>query len=818
MLSLATLRSRWHAFLGTFAALAAGVALLGATGLVLLATEPRVPARLARADLLVQAPANPAVAGAWQLRRPWSQAEAAELAGRLGALDGVSAAVPDVAFYAQALVGGAAAGDAEDEPQGHGWSSAGLASFGLTAGRAPAAAGEVVLDETIGAAPGDRVTLLTAAGPRPYTVSGTVDGPGEYPAGYYVTDAEAARLGAGVTQIGVRADAQAADRVRALLGDTAEVLVGDAMTAAEPVREIRLRELAGLALGMITGLGTFTSIFVVASTFAFGTHQRRREFALLRLVGAVPRQVRHTVYAEAVMVSLAAGAAGSVLAAASAQWFADVLAGAKIVRPDLDVTLTWWPLAAAAAAGTAVAVLGVGSACRRAAKVAPLEALRTAAVETRPMTRARWAGGLLSALLAAVMAATLTGAGAESAVRNATVGAAAAVLSMALLGPALLPPLLRVACRPLTRLPGAAGLIVRESSLTGVRRIASATAPVMLTVSFAVLLVGSLTTSQEATANEEATRVGAGVAVTAVPHGAGLSREVAAAVPGDAVYAVQSTVYYRDEKGHWSQRSISGVSPKALAAVTRGHLKLVAGDLTRLTGGAFATRPDLAEANGWRLGDAVTVRAANGADWRMRLVALVDGDNLPGGGEALVAEDAVYAHDPTALIPVVFTDAPRAEVTAALAAPGATVRDMVTWARDDGGFSTLIWTFVMILVTISAGFGALSIANTLLMAVRDRHPEFRLLRLAGATPRQVAGVIATESTLIVALGTALGGVVSGGALLVMRSALADMIGHPVPLTLPWGVITGIVATCLAIALAASVIPAYRASRHSLATS
>ena len=163
MLSLATIRTRWHSFLGTFAALAVGVALLGATGLVLLATEPRVPARLAAADVLVQAPADPSIQGLWKSRKPWSQAEAAALAGRLGAIGGVSAAVPDVAFYCQALIDGSAAGDPEDEPQGHGWSSARLASFGLSAGRAPAAVGEVVLDEVLGAR---AVDALVAGAPR----------------------------------------------------------------------------------------------------------------------------------------------------------------------------------------------------------------------------------------------------------------------------------------------------------------------------------------------------------------------------------------------------------------------------------------------------------------------------------------------------------------------------------------------------------------------------------------------------------------------------------------------------------------------------
>jgi putative ABC transport system permease protein len=813
MLSLATIRSRWHGFLGTFAALVVAVGLLGATGLVLHAAEPRVPARLAQADILVRAAANPNVGGLDKMRRPWSQAEAARLAARLEALDGVSAAVPDTAFYVQALVGGRAAGSVGDEPQGHGWSAARLASFGLSAGRPPAAPGEVVLDDVLGAEPGDRVTLLTAAGPRRYTVSGTVDGPGRYPAGYYVADEEAKRLAGGVTLIGVRAEPGAAARISALVGTEAEVLSGDARTAAEPAREARLRELSGQILGMIAGLAAFTSIFVVASTFAFGTHQRRREFALLRLVGALPRQVRRSVYAEALVVSVAAGVAGSALAAASAQLFGDVLARAEVVRPDLDVPVVAGPLAAAAGVGLVVALLGVWSACRRAAKVPPLEALQTATVETRPMTWPRRISGVLFLLIGVALASTVGLSGIAQALTNASIAAGAAVLGMALLAPALLPPMLRVACWPLALLRGATGLLVREGALTGVRRIASATAPVLLTVSFAVLLVGTLTTALQATALGETDEVGAGVAVTAVENGAGLSEEAAAAVPGNAVYAVESSVFARDETGHWSERNISGVSPDVLA--TAWDVTVRAGDLTALVGDAFATTPDMLDPMGWRLGDTVPVRGPDGASLPLRLVAVVDGHDLP--GRMLVHEDTVRAHDPSALVPVVFTDAPRADVVAAVGDLGAVAVGRTTWEADDGGQADLLWLLVTILVTISAGFGALSVGNTLLMAVRDRRGEFRLLRLAGATPRQVAGLVAVESVVIVALGAVLGGLVSGGALLVMRSALEGAAGRPVPLSVPWGAVAGVVGTCLVIALVASVGPAYRAARRPVAS-
>ncbi len=98
-------------------------------------------------------------------------------------MPGVTAVVPDRTFYAQALVDGRPPptdGQREDAHQGHGWSSTRLGGFRLTAGQPPRQAGEVVVDRALGLPPGGPVTLLTAAGPQSYTVTGLVDAPGVY--------------------------------------------------------------------------------------------------------------------------------------------------------------------------------------------------------------------------------------------------------------------------------------------------------------------------------------------------------------------------------------------------------------------------------------------------------------------------------------------------------------------------------------------------------------------------------------------------------------------------------------------------------------
>ena len=62
--------------------------------------------------------------------------------------------------------------------------------------------------------------------------------------------------------------------------------------------------------GAFASFAVMLAIFVVAATLGLSILQRGREIALLRTVGAKPRQIRRLLVGEAVIVALAAGLAG----------------------------------------------------------------------------------------------------------------------------------------------------------------------------------------------------------------------------------------------------------------------------------------------------------------------------------------------------------------------------------------------------------------------------------------------------------------------------------------------------------------------------
>ncbi|GAB3846863.1 ABC transporter permease [Dactylosporangium cerinum] len=700
--------------------------------------------------------------------------------------------------------------------------------------------------------------MLTAAGPAPYTVSGTVDAPG-----FHVSDQVAASLAPGVETIGLvlhpGADrAAVAAGARAVTGTTGRVLTGADRAALEPRDDARTRWIGMQVLTAVAALAGFVTVFVVASTFAFAVAQRRREFGLLRAVGATPRQIRRMVQGEALAVGAAGAVVGSLVGAACATPLGWALVDAGFEPATFTVRFVLWPFVVALTAGPLVALLGAWSAARRAARVRPVEALREAAVEQRPMGRARLIAGLLLVTAGVALAVgTATSGSAQDSATFALYSAMALVTGVTVLAPAVVRPLALLLRSPLPSQGGAIGMLVRGSAMTAARRTASTAAPVLLTVAFAALVSGMVRTSTGAYAAGRSARVDAGW-VVAPDRAPGLSDAAAAAVPGAAI--LPTTVFTPAASGGKPRARVAiGVEPAVFVAVNR-RLEVLSGAVTDLRGedtvvltrsearaavasttapegapaasttapegapAASTTAPEgapaasatasegAAAAEGPGGGPAgypavYTVTFADGTAVPLRVVAVIADGSVP--GDMILPRAAVRAHDPSALTSAVFV---RDRVEAP-AGSGARVVDVGTWAAEqDAAEDRLVWLFTVLLIAVSAGYGAIAVANTLLMAAVGRAVDLRAVRLAGATRRQVLRLVTAESALVVLIGAVLGGGVALGALLSIRAGLSEQVGAPVDLIVPWDVVSGAVALCLLLAVVASAVPTMRLLR------
>ncbi len=105
-------------------------------------------------------------------------------------------------------------------------------------------------------------------------------------------------------------------------------------------------------------------------------------------------------------------------------------------------------------------------------------------------------------------------------------------------------------------------------------------------------------------------------------------------------------------------------------------------------------------------------------------------------------------------------------------------------------------------------FTAIAVINTLIMVALRRRRELALLRLVGATPRQVRSMARWEAALIIAIGLGVGLAIAATALLPLAHALNGSL-HPY---VPAGPLAAILGTSALLALLALALPTQRALR------
>jgi putative ABC transport system permease protein len=395
------------------------------------------------------------------------------LLDQVRAVEGVAEAVGNISGYAEVVVDGepVAAGGAPSigvvfQPDSS------LETLELRAGQAPSGPDEVAIDKAtadrVGIAVGDQLQVSTQAGVREVTVSGTVGfGDADSFAGAALTafDLETAQAVLAIpgtySDIAVAAqagvdDAELASRIDAQLPEGVEAVTGQ-QSSDDAAREIK--EGLGFfttALLVFAGISLFVGAFLIFNTFSMLVAQRARELALLRALGASRRQVTGSVLVEALVIGVVASLIGFGLGIAVAVGLRALLGLLGIDLPSGDLVLAPRTLVACLVVGVGVTAVAALVPARRAARVAPVEAMRESGpAEERSLRRRGVLGGL--AILAGVGVLALGLALAELPLVG--VGVAVTFLGVATVSPLVARPVASVLAAPFARLgvPGRLG-------------------------------------------------------------------------------------------------------------------------------------------------------------------------------------------------------------------------------------------------------------------------------------------------------------------------------------------------------------------------
>ncbi|MFE7266877.1 FtsX-like permease family protein [Streptomyces sp. NPDC057592] len=788
MLIIANVRERWAGFLGAFLAVLVGVALIATTLVVYDSSRPTTQPRYTDAAALALPEQALDTDGSPEDRIAWSPAEAAPLQAELAEVPGVAAVVVDRSFYAQAFRGDRPVTDEGAAEAGHGWDSTRMAPYRLVSGRAPSGDREVVVDRALGVAVGSKLTVNITEGRTPFTVVGTVDSPG-----YYFSEAFAAEQQPGVGALALIADkgastAAIASGARQALGDRGTVVSGGARSELQPRYIEHKRSLGVQLIGAMAVLGLFTTVFVVASMLVLSTGMRRREIGLLRTIGAAPGQIRRMILGEAAVVGLLGSIAGCLAGIAAAPLLHDILKGLDVTPPGMEVTVAAWPLLTASAVGIGVSVIGAWAAGRKAAKVAPIEALLDSHPANNGMGRGRWITGLSVLGLGTVLAVATATTGADNRISTALFATMTLIVAAALLAPALVGPVGRCLTAPFRKRGSAAALLIRSELTANPRRAASLVAPVIAAVGFAVLLSGAVETMRVAYPAGEALKV-AGQTIVTSDGTPGNTDEVVAANPvGKAALPTRAFV--------GEKRTVLDVLGTRDARWNRPG-EAVLGRRT-------------ASGLGLKQGQSVPVRFADGVSVDLRISKVLPDD--PARGDFVVARDLVRAHDPAALTDDIFVPAGN---KASAAVPGTALHDAMRYALDDYNTDAeLTDSLAAMLIAIAVGYSVIAVANSMAMAAHGRRRDYAVMKSAGGTVRQLLELAAGETALLVAVGAGLGVLVTLPPLAGMASGLSQATSSDVGLHLNTGAITMAITGTLAAAVLTGVMVTGKTLRNS----
>ena len=366
---------------------------------------------------------------------------------------------------------------------------------------------------------GERVTLLTAAGSRAFTLVGTLAATGVARLNNgdiaIVNYREAQELRANTDLDAIAITLQPDHDRETMLAQLRAALPDDVTIESTAARRATLEDIQGVlnfVIGFSSVLLLSLGATLVYNTLAMAVAQRRVEIGVLRALGVRRRTVRDLFLVEAALM----GAGGALPGIALGYWLVQTAGQVIDLSALYSANLTShivaqvpaWLALAAFCAGVGTSMLAGYRPARSAARVDPLEALAPARAEVRfaRFNRRRQLIGVLALFSSAILLILYTTApharGQMAATLPLILGAALMMIGGVLMAlPGLIVLLGRALIAPLQRGFGISGFIAAQRLSQNSKRV-SASASVLLIGAWAAVVVSSTNFGFRAFADE----------------------------------------------------------------------------------------------------------------------------------------------------------------------------------------------------------------------------------------------------------------------------------------------------------------------------
>ena len=719
---------------------------------------------------------------------------------------------------------------------GANWSTApagnGLTGLTIAQGRAPEAAGEVVLDQATADASGyelgDTVSMVTAFDQA--NLAPTLVGIADFADGGSLNGATLASFATPQAQqlfldgqdafssIWVTAaDGVSQDELRAqvadVLPDGYEAVTGDA--EADEQADDLLEAISFLTrfLLIFAGIALVVGSFLIVNTFSILVAQRSRELALLRALGASRGQVVRSVQLEALLLGVLGSTLGVGLGvllalglrALFAQFGLDLSGQSLVYEPGTFVI--------AYAVGVLVTMAAGFLPARRTTRIAPVQALRDdiALPETSVRRRFRVGVGVV-AIGALVLAGGLTEVvDAGDPVYYVGGGVLLVLLGVTAASPVISRPLLLTARAVFARVFGSIGNLAGQNSLRNPRRTTATASALMigLTLACTMAIVGD---SAKATVDESVEQDFAGDYLVSSVFGGPFSGSIASRL--EKVDGVADVLTERNEFASYDgeTRRLAATDPRDLG---RLGVRVGEGDPADLTKNTVLLVDSFARDEGIAVGDTLELEVPSGSvSWRV--VGTFERSTLVFASILTTLDTLTAAGYPDQDQALVITADPGAtglqqRLDDALSnQPIVTAKDQAEFAAEQRAQIDQAVLVIYALLGLALVIAVLGIVNTLALSVIERTREIGLLRAIGVSRAQLRRMITLESVVISVLGAVLGvvlGIAFGLALMYsVRDEGLDVI------SVPFGQVALFLVLAVIVGVLAAVLPSRRAAR------
>ena len=706
-----------------------------------------------------------------------------------------------------------------------------------TQGGRPQAPGEVAIVEKLAAEQslklGSRLRVITQSGSHDVKVAGIF----KFAAGASLggslivqcTLQDAGRwfdMQGRVSQIDVQAKPGTSpetlvSRIEPLLPAYAQVKTGQ-QAAADQTKTVS--EAIGTflrpALLAFGGIAVLVGAFIIFNAFSMTVAQRRREFAMLRALGASRRQVLLTVTAEALVMGVLASVLGLFAGLGVAAGVNEVFTAAGFEIPRSGLVMEPRTVVVALAVGIVVTLLSAFVPAQRATMVPPIAALQEGAVlpRSRAARLAPWAALAVAVAGAALIAYGMYGSGGTT-VRLALLagGAVLIFVAVALISKYFVGPVAAGLGWPLQQLSPISGRLARDNTQRNPGRTAATASALMIGLGVVVFVAVFAQGLKSSFIDSFDRTVKADYVISSenfMPLPTTTTRTVAD-VPGIEV-AVGLNGQQVQVNGD-RIAAIWGVDPAAFAQLWK--LNWVDGNdslLGQLGRGSVLLDEQTATSLGVTVGGTIRVATMEGGKARLKVLGTYKDATMLTG--LLVGDTAYRELFPRAqLFMVVARRSPRADAaqtrqaleTALAQTPTALVRTAAEYKDSIVGLVNQLLNLLYGLLALSVVISLFGIVNTLVLSVYERTREIGLLRAIGASRRQVRATVRYESVITSIMGGIMGIVIGTVFAYVVTTRFA---GEGVTFAVPGLQLVVFLLLAIVVGVVAAILPARRAAR------